>query len=161
MKLKKLLFVERKSKKAWLRIVEAFIAILLIMSTLVIILQKQKIAANSNEEIQIKQKDILNMIVKDDSLRAEILSWKATQTNEKVRALVPSGYNYSIELCSYEKLCPLNFTVPTAVYSDETIIISNLTHYVANEAVKIKIYFWKGSFPTGQNPHNYSEILPH
>lgn len=161
MKIKSLLFMDRNNKKGWLRIVEAFIAIMLIMAVLLVVIQRQRVAMNSNEEIQVKQRDIINMIVRDDSLRSEILSWKATQTSEKVKYLVPAGYNYSIELCNYTEFCALNFTVPTTVYSDETIIVSNLTHYVPNEAVKIKLFFWRGSYPVGYSPRNYSLAFAH
>lgn len=161
MEIKSILFINRNNKKGWLRIVEAFMAIILIMAVLLVIIQKQRVAINDTSEIQVKQRDIINMIVRDDSLRAEILSWKATQTNEKVKYLVPAGYNYSIELCNYTQFCALNFTVPTTVYSDETIIVSNLTHYVPNEAVKIKLFFWRGAFPAGSSPRNYSLAFAH
>ena len=146
-----------QNKKAWMRIVEAFIAVILIMTVMLVVIERQRIGLNSVEEIQIKQRNILNLIARDDSLRAEILSWRATQTNEKLKYLVPAGYNYSIELCQYDQMCSLNFTVPTDVFSDETIIISNLTHYISKEAVKLKLFFWRGPFPEGQEPHNYSE----
>lgn len=160
MKIKSVLLLNA-NKKGWLRIVEAFLGILLIMSTLIIVIQQQRTASSSNEEVQIREKDILNLIVRDDSLRSEILSWKAKETNERIKPLVPSGYNYSIELCRYNELCPLNFTVQNTIYSDETIIVANITHYVSNEAVKIKLYFWKGAFPTGQSPRDYSNTFPH
>ena len=154
-------FKKRTNKHGWMRIIEAFIAIILIMTVMVVVIQRQRIGLNSVEEIQIKQRNIINLIARDDALRSEILSWTATQTNEKLKYLVPTGYNYSIELCNYNQMCSLNFTVPTAVFTEETIIISNLTYYIPNSGVKLKLFFWKGPFPAGQVPHNYSEPFPH
>jgi hypothetical protein len=149
------------SKRSWMRIVEAFIAVILIMTIMVIVIQRQNIGNNSLEEIQIKQKNILNLVSRDEVLRGELLSWKAELTNEKIKYLVPQGYNYSIELCKYDSICSLNFTVKTDVFSDETLIVANLTHYMPDEAVKLKLFFWRGPFPEGQQPHNYSEPFPH
>jgi hypothetical protein len=148
-----------QNKKAWMRIVEAFIAIILIMTVMLVVIQRQRLGSNSLEEIQIKQKNILNLVARDEVLRGELLSWQATQTNEKIKYLVPTGYNYSIELCRYNEICNLNFTVPADVFSDETLIVANLTHYIPDEAVKLKLFFWRGPFPEGQQPHNYSEPL--
>lgn len=150
-----------KSKNSWLRIVEAFIAIILIMTVMIIVIQKQRVGVNSIEEIKTKQQDILGVISKDEALRSELLSWKAEKTNEKVKYLIPQGYNYSIELCEYDDICSLNFTISTTLISDETLIVANLTHYSPDEAVKLKLFFWKGSFPAGQFPHNYSETFAH
>jgi hypothetical protein len=143
-------------KKGWLRIVEAFIAIMLIMAVMLIIIQKQKVGNENLEELKIKERNILNLVARDEILRNEILSWSAQGTNEKVKPLVPRGYNYSINLCKYDSICSLNFTVPSSVISDETLIVANLTQYDPNEAVKLKIFFWKGAYPEGYYPRDYS-----
>jgi hypothetical protein len=148
-----------QSKKAWMRIVEAFIAVILIMTVMLVVVERQRLGSNSLEEIQIKQKNILSLVSRDDVLRNELLSWRATLTNEKIKYLVPAGYNYSIELCKYDQICPLNFTVPADVFSDETLIVANLTQYDPDNAVKLKLFFWKGPFPAGQQPHDYDEPL--
>ena len=132
------------------------------MAVVIVLIQKQKTnLLSSSEEIQENQKNILKLVATNDQLRSEILAWKAEKTNEKIKPLVPQGYNYSIELCPFDEICSLNFSVPSSVYSEETLILANLTYYNASSAVKVKLFFWRGPFPAGFSQRNYSVAFEH
>ena len=58
--------MQKKDIKAWLRIVEAFIAILIIIGVVLTILSKQSPGANISESVYEKQINILNIISKNN-----------------------------------------------------------------------------------------------
>jgi len=153
----------RGNKKGWMRIIEAFIAILLIMTVMLVVIQRQRSGTNVASEIETRQKSILTLVSGDELLRSEILSGVLTKTSQKVDYLLPPSYNYSMRLCLISDICGLNFTIPGEVYSQETLITANLT-YKSPVPIKLKLFFWRGPYPEGFFPPNYSEpitdILP-
>lgn len=146
-------------KRGWMRIVEAFIAVMLIMTVMLVVIGNQRAGMNTVDEIQIKEKSILSLVTSDDTLRSEILSGLMSGTNDKVKQLVPVGYNYTIRLCTINDICGLNFTLPGDVYSEETLVVANLTYYNPGNAVKLKLFFWRGPYPPGASAPNYSQLI--
>ena len=154
----------RMNKKAMLRILEAFIGIMLILSVVLILMYQQRNDFSNQDEIARLQRDILNFISKDDALRGQILSNQLYGTDEKVKLLMPYGYQYYLKLCNYNDICSLGCYVKGEVYSYETLIVANLTYYVPEQAKKLKLFMWYGAWPDGCARSNYTRpgeiVLP-
>jgi hypothetical protein len=135
-----------KNKKAWLRIAEAFIAILLILSVILIVVSKHRAETNRGEEIARLLASTLDSISKDENLRGQILSNNTFGVNETIEKIVPFWMAYSTRICSYDDICsnPTNYSEYESknVYSDEIIVAANLTYRPQN-ATKLKVFFWE------------------
>jgi hypothetical protein len=135
----------KKEKKAWIRIVEAFTAILILMSALLVIVSRQKSSYNSDDEIIRIQSALLDYISQDENLRGQILSGNTLGVYAFLSTTVPPVLNYSAYVCLYDQVCPnlaLAADSNVAMYSQSRPIVANLTYSPA-ESLKIQIYFWR------------------
>jgi len=137
---------EFRGKRAWMRIVEAFIAVLIIVSVLVFSVAKFDHGSRA-EEIQKMQRGILEQIALNDELREEILYYSSTKDLSKTEAFVrqgaPAYWEYSIKVCEIENICGMDVYVGEIgkeVYSDEILISSNIHIY---NPQKLKLFVWE------------------
>ena len=127
-------------RRAWLRILEAFLAILIILSAVLIIMSRQKPKADIGEQVYEKQQQILRIISKNEKLRNDILVQDNTEVNNIILNLVPGSWNYSTNICNINLICPNPINVyETEVYATETMITSNLTKYSPK---KLRFFVW-------------------
>ncbi len=122
--------MQRKDIKAWLRIVEAFIAILIVIGVVLVVLTKQSPGANISESVYEKQRQVLNIISKNSSLRGFVLAGNNAQINNTISDMVPTSWNYVIEICELDSICNSAQTPnDKEVYTTEIVITSTLTQY--------------------------------
>lgn len=149
-----------KNKRGWLRIVEAFMAIIIILGVVLVLNQRaQTSSANIAEEIPRLEKNILDFVSQDSSLRSQVLSGNLSGVDNIVKVMIPAGYSYAIRNCTvnatYNPICSLDFYIPQEVYADDTLIAANLTYFQPQEAKKLKIFIWRGGFPEGVTAPEY------
>ncbi|MFA7708054.1 MAG: hypothetical protein WCX73_03830 [Candidatus Pacearchaeota archaeon] len=132
---------QRKTdKKAWLRILEAFLAILIVLSAVLVIMVKQKPQTDYSQEVYDVQRQVLDIISKNNSLRNDILVQSNTRVNALIYDLIPRNWNYSTNICDVNLICPnLEQIHETEVYATEIIISSNLTQYSPK---KLRFFVW-------------------
>jgi len=130
-----------KNKKAWLRIVEAIIAILIIAGATLIILSKQSKDFNiMDERIYEKQTRVLELISKNESLRNDIIIGRNEEVNKAIKKMIPNSWNFTIVICGPDEICNSENTPnDKEVYSTEIIVTSNLTFY---NATKLRFLVW-------------------
>ena len=131
-----------KNKKAWLRIVEAFIAVMIVATVLVVLVAKSPRPASPGDIKEI-QRSILNSISLNNELREEILDGIDTEkedTNNSVRTLLPGQYDFLIKVCQVEEICGMDFYVPKSVYADEILITATLDAF---NPKKLKLLIWR------------------
>ncbi len=127
-----------KNKKAWLRIVEATIAILIIASVLFIMITREP--KKDPIDIHDMQRFILEQISSNDTLRGEILQGQTTaKTDAFINDIKPSHWDFTIRICQVDEVCGMPFYVEKEVYADEILIAANLTHY---QPKKLKLFVW-------------------
>jgi len=126
-----------RGKKAWLRIVEAFIAVLLIAAFLLTLYSTK--AKKTDEEIGKLQDAILNGVVQNNQLRIDILINKDTGVASFVKERLPSGLDFQVKICDVGDICSLDEYIPE-VYAKERIISSTLHDYKPR---KLKLFVWK------------------
>ena len=130
------------NKKGWLRILDAFIAITLIISFLIVTVYQDKPRNELDKEIIKLQGDILNSITNDYSIRNQILNNNTSGVNARIEMILPTGFNYSSRICAIEDVCGLTFYLDKEIFSEEYIVSTNLTSY-SGAPVKIKLFFWR------------------
>lgn len=136
-----------KYKHGWIRIVEAFIAIMMIFAALLIIISRQSQQDDYKEEIIKLQDSIISQISQDDNLRSEILSNNISGTEKYIDGAIPKNINFSVNICGFLSACPnpvnYSYVLNRDVYSDEVLISANLTYFNETNAKKLKIFFWE------------------
>ncbi len=129
-----------KSKKAWLRIVEAFIAVLLVASVLIILAVRTPQKQDKTENIHEIQRGILEQVSLNDSLRAEILGSNKAGTELYINKNLPAYLNFTIRICETGEVCGMTYYIEKEIYADEILITANLTSY---QPKKLKFFVWE------------------
>ncbi len=128
-------------KKAWIRILEAFLAILIIMGAVLVIINKESVKSDISDEVYQKQRQILDVISKNDSLREKIIIGENKEVNDTIYVMLPKNWNFSTRICELNKIC--NADTPSDyerdIYTTEIIITSNLTQYSPK---KLSFFVW-------------------
>ena len=139
-----------KNKRAWIRIIEAFVAILLITGVLLIVINKQYIEKRDvSSEFYKIEISILREIQLNDSLRKSILDietlpvdWDNFPQNvkEKIISKTPHYLNCEAKICAIDENCMLNKSLEKDVYVNSVMIAANLEVYSPKQ---VKIFCWK------------------
>ncbi len=128
----------KKNKKGWIRIVEAFISVLIVASVLITIssrIPKQDRAENMHD----MQRSILEQVSSNETLRAEILENDKTKIESFIENNLPVYLNSTIRICEISEVCGMPFYVEKEVYADEILISANLTKFSPK---KLKLFVW-------------------
>jgi hypothetical protein len=127
-------------RKAWIRIVEAFIAIVIILSAILIIMSRQTVTTDISESVYEKQKQILKIITENETLRNEVLQGKNVLINQTIKKMIPTSWNFETNICLIENVCPNPATVfDREVYTTEALVMSNLTEH---NPQKLRFFVW-------------------
>lgn len=128
-----------RNKKGWLRIVEAFIAVMIVASVLIILAVRVP-KQDRTESIHNIQRNILEQISLNDSLRGEILQNNKTNTESYIKKNLPVYLNSTIRICEVNEICGMTSYVEKEIYGDEILITANLTSY---QPKKLKFFVWE------------------
>lgn len=134
--------VKIRNKKAWIRILEAFIAITLITGVLITLYTKTSERVGRGEEIYKLQETILEEIASNQKLRGEVLRNLSLENITSFIAIrVPSGFNFTAKVCDVGEICELPEYRKEGrdVYSTPRIISSTLETYKPKQ---LKIFMW-------------------
>lgn len=146
------------NKKGWLRIIEATVAILIVLGAILIIVGNRTF--HSSTDLTSEAREILIEIASNVSLRKEVLSYEIspsseeqTLKNEEIQKTVIRYINqslgrldfkYVLKICATDEVCYLeNYPSGTEeIFAAERIISTNLTVENYNPK-KIKLFIWK------------------
>jgi len=146
--------IVKKNKKAWVKMVEVFISIMLLTSAVVLFISKNSFSANHEKETDQTIKHILLNIQRNDELREEVLDagglpveWEnfnssgLTNTGLKIYEKTPPN------LVCQGMVCPLNYDCLNSgapedkdIYSRTAYISSDLDTYSPRE---LKVFCWR------------------
>ena len=130
----------KRDRKAWLRIVEAFLAVLMIMSTVLVILSKQEQKTDISNIVYERQREILNVISKNDSLRADIIAGNNLNVNKTIQTLIPSSWEFATNICNLNNACPNPGNYQNKeIFATEVVVTSTLTEYSPK---KLRFFVW-------------------
>jgi hypothetical protein len=132
--------MNKKNRRAWLRIIEAFLAVLIIFGAVLVILSKQPTGTDISEGVYERQRQILEIISKNDSLRSEIINEKNEEINNTISKIIPASWNFATNICDLNEICSNPGTYENKnIYATEVIITSNLTKY---NPKKLRFFVW-------------------
>jgi len=139
-----------KNKKAWIKIVEAFTAILLIAIVLLIIINSGYV---KKEDISTKvyniQISILREIQFNDTLRMEILNvtfvpleWDDFPQNlkDKIITRTPNYLECNARICSSQEVCDFTGTIDKNIYAESVLISAGLK--LGYNPRQLKLFCW-------------------
>jgi len=137
--------LNKKNKKGWIRIVEAFISVLLVAGVLLTLINTGMIGKSDiSENVYNSQTAILREIELDDSLRAEILDlqnnnlpirWEDFDTyglngiKLKIEQRKPEYLNCTAKVCALNEICELDKYEEGDVYAQSVAITANIQNY--------------------------------
>ena len=138
-----------KNKRGWIKIVEAFIAVLLITSVLLIIINKGYIGGKDiSQKVYDVQLSILREIELDDSLRAEILGVENipvevdenSEVYKRIENRKPAYLKCSAKICDLNVICALDNYPDTDVYVQSVAIATTLQ---SDAMRQLKLFCWR------------------
>ena len=135
--------INKIDRKAWIRILEAFLAILLIIGSILVIMSRKAPETNISDEIYAKQRQILDIISKNDSLRNDIIIGNNARVNQVISKTAPNVWNFTTNICDINLNCPnpagADEIIDKDIYVTEVLVTSNLTHYSPK---KLRFFVW-------------------
>lgn len=139
-----------KNKKAWIKIVEAFTAVLLVAIVLLIVINSEYI---KKEDISIQvyniQISILREIQFNKTLRAEILNvtavpleWDDFPLNlkDKINERTPNYLECNARICSSEDVCDFTGIIDKDIYAESVLISATLES--GYRPKQLKLFCW-------------------
>lgn len=141
----------KNDKRAWIRIVEAFVAVLLVAGAILVILDKGYIGKTDiSKEIYEKQDAMLREIQLNDTLRGNILGvgtlpmyWNNLNfpggVKGKITNDLPSYLICNAQICEISDACMLQKTLEKDIYVRGVIIASAQGSY---DARQLKMFCW-------------------
>ncbi len=138
-----------RNKKGWIRIVEAFIAILLIAGVVLTITMGEFIQREDDSEIYNAQLGILRDIQVNDVLRQAILEAPNVDSDDnsfpgdvetKIETLTPVNLECKAKICAIDAECGMNLD-KEEIFVQSVAIIATSTTY--NNPKQLKLFCWR------------------
>ncbi len=134
--------IKIKSKRGWIRLIEVFIAILLLAGVLLVVVNRSNSPDKDSLYIEISQKEfaILRDIELNNTLRTEILSitppveWDSfspelQNVKNRIINLTPSNLECKAKICQINEDCTMSEFSGKNVYAESVLISANLNTY--------------------------------
>jgi len=131
-----------KSKKGWIRLVEVFIAILLVTGVLLVVSSRINYYVKDDSFIEMSKKEIaiLRDIELNNTLRTEILGaplpteWSSfdsslQKTRDRIIELTPPNLECIAKICDLDDSCTTDGLSGRNVYAEAVFISSDLNTY--------------------------------
>ncbi len=137
------------NKRGWIRIIEAVVAILIIMGLVFVAVDKGEIRGNSGTKIYSAETAILREIQTDATMRNSVLNAEIpveegeeefpSLISEHINSRIPSYLDCTSKICWLNNSCELNDAPEKNTYVSSVAITVNLYKY---EPRQIKLFCW-------------------
>ncbi len=135
-----------RQKGAWIRIAEAVAAILIVSGVLLFVYSKSFEGPSKADYVYNLQKEILDVISSNESLRQAALTDNEGLLNSFVSTRIPSSFNSSVKVCllgtGSNIGCNLNFQVDKSLYVEEIIVSTNLDTE-SFQPRRVRLFVWE------------------
>ncbi len=140
-----------KGKRGWIRIVEAFTALILIMIVFLIFINKGIVKGDSSKDVYEIQIRIEREIQINENLRNLIINipfqqlplrWEnfPDEVKQKIIQETPSEIICEARICEMNKVCVLENYPNKEVYVENVAITANQTNYSPKQ---LKLFCWR------------------
>jgi hypothetical protein len=135
--------IKIKSKHGWIRLIEVFVAILLLTGVLLIVTDRNNPSKESATSLEISKKEIsiLRDIELNNTLRTEILNapllpveWSnfsvgLPNVKNKIEYLTPPNFECTAKICWLNRACLMEGLSGESIYAESVVISANLNKY--------------------------------
>lgn len=148
----KKLLINLQNKNGWVRITEAFFAILLLAGVLIAFVQSNIVDSGFDLAYE-KEIEILKVIQFDSNLRSEIvsalslpISWEnfessgLSNTKNKIQELTPVFFNCTAKLCEIADSCLEYENFTQTIYSRAVVIGASSSSFSPRQ---LKLFCWE------------------
>lgn len=141
----------KKNKKGWVKVVEAFFSILIIMGVVFLMINKTYSKSDVSEQVSEMEKSIIKNVQLNESLRAEILyadvpsNWSDFDSSgllnvkDMIENEMLSSIDCEAKICFLEDKCFQDLNINKDVYAESVVIASDLNTYNPRQ---FKIFCW-------------------
>ena len=135
-----------ENKKAWLRIMEAVIGIMIVTGVLLVAYSQKTERADISDYVYDLQSRILCDIAVDADLRNKTLNYKGDidiapqEIIDFVELNLPNNLDFAIRVCEINLSCNLQNQIQKNIFAEERVISSNLEIYSPK---KLKLFVWE------------------
>jgi hypothetical protein len=136
----------RIKKRAWIRITEAVLGILIMASVLIVLYSSTAPEKKYQDYIYTTQVKIFELISNNDTLRNETLksneNYNSPVLIDFISSMLPANFNFTIKVCSIlNKQCLAESTPQNkAIYVEDRIISSNLNYF---DPKILRLFVWE------------------
>ena len=151
------ILLKKKDKKGWIKIVEAFLAIMLIAAILLTALNERSNLLGDQSEYELYQDyheseiAVLKKIQLNDTIRDDILNISEGQLpvsggdvpesmKNEVRFKIPIYLNCTYQICSVGSECKMDTGIEDDLFVEHIGIFANRTHYNPR---KVNLFCWE------------------
>ena len=129
------------NKKAWLRIFEVSIAVVLILSSILLIYNAQQGSRIETDTITDWQVEILRTIADDNDLRNYVVQNNSTAITDFINDSISSNLNFYIRICPLVGSCSLDApgVVGKEIFVQERIISGTIEEYSPK---RLRFFIW-------------------
>jgi hypothetical protein len=145
--------MNKKNKKGWIEIVEAFMAVLLVAGVLLVILNKSSLTnTDLSNQVYTVQLSILREIETNSTFRKEIvtpadsslpIAWASSSFPDDIKNRItlrtPTYLNCVGQICDVSDKCTLSSPPTKDIYAQEVTITATLDKL---EYRKMKLFCW-------------------
>ena len=135
-----------RGKKGWIRIVEAFVAVLIVAGALLIVLDQQSVnKSDFSQEVYEQQIKVLREIEIDDSSRDAILDHDISlggvpaQIEGQLKTRLPASLSCDSKICTLNEVCAQEDYREENVYAASIAIAANDEKYSPRQ---LKLFCW-------------------
>lgn len=141
-----------KNKRGWIKVLEVFVSILLIMGIIVLLLNETYFESGITEEVSSMQISILREIQFDDNLRGNILSaslptnWSEFNSTglgdvrEKISNETIPSLDCEARVCALTDVCKLENDLNKDIYAEAVVISADSDIYSPRQ---LKLFCWE------------------
>ncbi len=134
-----------KGKKGWIKIVEAFIAILLIAGVLLFVINKGYIGKRDiSEQVYQAQIAVLREIELDANLRKDILAAETGSSVppsvvERINQRIPDYLQCTSKICKLNEICETETPLNKNIYAQPVAITADQENF---DPKQLKLFCW-------------------
>jgi len=132
------------NKRGWIKIVEAFIGIMLIMVVLLIVVTQGYTKTNESSKIYEQEVGVLRDIELNKSLRQEVLNAEMggeipDEIETKINNDIPTYLNCIAKICDIREECNMGEEIEKDIYVQSIFIAGNLNTYSPRQ---LRLFCW-------------------
>lgn len=137
-----------------MRIIEAFIAVMLIAGFMLVLYYTKMNVPDEREGIIQLERIILEKIASEENLRQAVLdgypdtsAGKSNRTliENEIKSLLPTNYNFTFNICDLNEVCGLKenreYYTSNQIFSEEVSVSSTLFTYIGPK--KLRLFVWE------------------